>query len=91
MKKHLQRFTQGTSLQIFNQFGQFLNYLACPEVFSLVMGPKHVATPSKSIIFEKMKKHIQGFTQGQSVENFSQIAQFLESPACPKASASFWG
>ena len=31
-----------------------------------------------------MKKTPQVFTQGRSVQNFSQIERFLKSPACPK-------
>ena len=37
-----------------------------------------------------MKKHPQIFTQGTSVQNFSQIRPFLKSPGCPKVLASFW-
>ena len=31
-----------------------------------------------------MKKTAQIFTQGTSVQNFSQIRPFLKSPGCPK-------
>ena len=43
-----------------------------------------MTTPLKIKILKKWKKHPQGFTQGTSVQNFSQIGPFLKSPACPK-------
>ena len=81
-KKHPQVFTQGRSVQNFSQIGRFLKSPACPKVFSLVLGLKLVTTPIKIKIFKKWKKHPQVFTQGRSVQNFSQIRPFLKSPGC---------
>ena len=74
-KKDLQGFIQWASVQIFSQIRPFLKFLGCPKVLASFWR-KARPQAQKMKIFEKWKTHPQGFTQGESVQNFSQIRPF---------------
>ena len=77
---------EGTSVQNFSQIRPFLKSPGCPKVLASFWRKTRPQAP-KIKIFEKWKKQPQIFTQGTSVQDFSQIRPFLKSPGCPKV---FW-